>query len=182
MNQTARPKAFKCIWQSGFTTSTNHQTFGHASSRSRMIQDSVSPGTVSNPNSPFSRFSRFPFWEVELLTSVHFIRIVTTGLQATLSQFSSFFSSQAKSSHHLTFWWKKVSTLWTLMSVASSLDPNWAADVYVAPSTGSRRRLRSSVQRTQRTAPACFGSVKEGVTWEEEWMDGSILSAQWIPS
>ena len=171
MNQTARPKAYKCIWQSGFTTSMNHQTFGHASAKSRMKQDSFLPHTASNPNSPFSRFSRFPFWE---------------GGAVDISPFYQDFHLVAKN----------IVTIFTILIFHKKSNhpsdifeercdvtvPHWALNVYVPPFTGSRRRLRSSVRGTQRTARVCFENVKEGVTWEEEWMDGSILSAQWIPS
>ena len=163
MNQTAQPKASKCIWQSGFTTSMNHQTFGHASSKSRMIQDSVlQPNQI--PLTVFHKpiLRRWHRWPQSI------IRIVLC-LPPTLSQsHNPSLPPTFKIITYLAFLRKKFSRC-ELVSEASSLDAtvtHWARDVYVAPSTGSRQRLRSSVQRTQRTAPACFESVKEGVTWE----------------
>ena len=108
MNQTAQPKASKCIWQSGFTTSMNHQTFGHASSKSRMIQDSVlQPNQI--PLTVFQKpiLRRWRCWPQSI------IRIVLC-LPPTLSQSSqSFFASCTQSNHLSGIFEEKVYTLWT---------------------------------------------------------------------
>ena len=141
----------------------------------------------SNSNSPFSRY---PSWEVGGvdLSPLFFL---ASGLSPhtdssifTISS-QSCFMSHAKVITYLAFSVGKSSLFQKHLFWMQLFPTEHPTCVCVAPSTGSGRRLRSSVrQGTQRTAPcACFdGPVKEGVTWESQWMDGSILSTRWIPS
>ena len=126
MNQTAaQPKASKCIWQSGFTTSMNHQTW-HASSKSRFILS-----TWSNLNSPFSMY---PSWRVGAvdLSPLYFVdqdRPLRLSVTYSLSS-QSLFPSHVRSNHLAGISVEKVFTLWALW-VASSLDSSVTPDVCV---------------------------------------------------